>query len=599
LAADLRFDLSTLKELPVVCWATDGDGKVCFLSALAAETLGVLPAEAVGRKVPSFPAPSGLRALLSRDGEVLAGGRRMQSEERLGAAAGEGRRHLVLRFPFAVADSSSAPRVGGVAIELEGLPAAGYRDLGEATFRQILDAIADMVLVKGPQSRLQWANRAFLDVYGMTNEQLQGLIDAPFVEPDFTQQYVKDDYQVFSTGKTLHIPTEPVTSHDGHILLCQTVKSPILDREGKVVMTVGVSRDISERKRMEAQMLAAKEAAEAAARAKSEFLATMSHEIRTPLNGVLGMIELLMGTELTEEQRNYATSVQACGRALLGLIGNVLDLSKIDAGRLRLERQPFDPRVLTEECRLVVAEEAAVKGLSLIVVHAPGAPAAVLGDRERVRQVLLNLLSNAVKFTESGRVTVTLSAKVASAPANTDADAGAGARADGDAIAAAPPSAGAGAQPPQRRIVLEVAVEDTGIGMNDTALAALFQPFFQADGSLTRRFGGTGLGLAISKRLAEQMGGRIDVLSAVGEGSLYRQLPGDDRGECLGAGPDHRVRLGCRAAGWCECGALDGERECLVVDPQLIGAGEAGRAVGVPGGFQAEDQRVVAENSAV
>jgi PAS domain S-box-containing protein len=393
-----------------------------------------------------------------------------------------------MRFPFARAGGGPA-QVGGVALELDGAPAAGDLALGEATFRQILDAIADLVLVKGPQSRLLWANRAFLDVYGMSNEQLQGLIDAPFVEPDFTQQYVKDDHQVFSTGKTLHIPTEPVTSHDGHILLCQTVKSAIFDRDGKVAMTVGVSRDITDRKRMETQMLVAKEAAEAAARAKSEFLATMSHEIRTPLNGVLGMIELLMGTQLTDEQRTYATSVQACGRALLGLIGNVLDLSKIEAGRLRLERQPFDPRALIEECRLVVAEEAAAKGLSLIVVHAPGVPAAALGDRERVRQVLLNLLSNAVKFTETGRVTVTLSARKA--------------------------------EPAQDGIVLEIAVEDTGVGMNDTSLAALFQPFFQADGSRTRRFGGTGLGLAISKRIADQMGGRIDVLSAVGEGSRF------------------------------------------------------------------------------
>jgi PAS domain S-box-containing protein len=405
-------------------------------------------------------------------------------------------------------------------LDLEDNGGAASAELGEATFRQILDAIADMVLVKGPQSRLLWANRAFLDVYGMTNQQLQGLIDAPFVEPDFTQQYVKDDYQVFSTGKTLNIPEEPVTSHDGRILTCQTMKSPIFDADGKVAMTVGVSRDISERKRLEAQMVAAKEAAEAAVRAKSEFLATMSHEIRTPLNGVLGMIELLMATDLNEEQRNYANSVQACGRALLGLIGNVLDLSKIEAGRLRLQLLPFDPRTLIEECRLVVAEEAAAKGLALAIVHTAGIPAAVLGDRERVRQVLLNLLSNAVKFTESGRVTATLAARPAP-PQPLDGDAAAADAPAADQVVAGSGKAGEPGGPAPRRIELEITVEDTGIGMTEESLSALFRPFFQADGSPTRRYGGTGLGLAISKRIVDQMGGRIEVRSAPGDGTRF------------------------------------------------------------------------------
>ena len=487
-------------------WATDGEGRICFLSQAAAELLGVPAAEVLGRPLSSFPVGSALGALLARDREVWRSGRKLQGEERLGP--GDGRRHLVVRFPLA---TGAGRYVAGIALDLDDGPggAAANPELGEATFRQILDAIADMVLVKGPQSRLLWANRAFLDVYGMTNQELQGLIDAPFVEPDFTQQYVKDDYQVFSTGKTLHIPEEPVTSHDGHILVCQTVKSAIFDDKGQVAMTVGVSRDISDRKRMEAQMLAAKDAAEAATRAKSEFLATMSHEIRTPLNGVLGMIELLMATELNEEQRNYATAVQACGRALLGLIGNVLDLSKIEAGGLRLQRVPFEPRTLIEECRLVVAEEAAAKGLSLAIVHGPGIPAAVLGDRERLRQVLLNLLSNAVKFTESGRVTATLAARPAAAAEPSDADPDSSARGAGDSAVTV------------RRIQLEITVEDTGIGMSRESLGALFRPFFQADGSPTRRYGGTGLGLAISKRIIDQMGGSIEVRSALGEGTRF------------------------------------------------------------------------------
>ncbi len=396
---------------------------------------------------------------------------------------------------------SVAPNLSGIALAHVGAENEENRRLEEATFRQILDAITDMVLVKGPRSRLLWANRAFLEAYGMTNEELAGQLDAPFAEPDFTQQYIRDDHQVFSTGRPLDIPEDPLKTHDGRTLICQTVKSPIFGRDGKVAKTVAVIRDITERKRLETAMVAAKEKAEEGVRAKSAFLATMSHEIRTPLNGVLGMIELLMATPLTGEQRTYATSIEACGRALLGLIGNVLDLSKIEAGQFQIEDLPFGPMVIVEECRLVVAEVAATKGLSLTLTVGPGVPAQVRGDRERLRQVLLNLLSNAVRFTEAGAVSIALTASRPVVGEGPPGDAS-----DGDG---------------RGRLRLELAVEDTGIGMSAETCANLFKPFFQADGSTTRRFGGTGLGLAISKRIVAQMGGSFDVRSAVGAGSRF------------------------------------------------------------------------------
>lgn len=269
--------------------------------------------------------------------------------------------------------------------------------------------------------------------------------------------------------------------------IADTVVVPLRDDRGDRIAVIWVNHDITLRKETEAELLAAKEQAELANQAKSQFLATMSHEIRTPMNGVLGMIGLLLDTSLDEEQRTYAETVRDSGEALVTIIDDILDFSKMEAGKLDLERADFDLRQSVEAVVDLLAPRAQSRGIELGSFIAPDVPTALKGDPGRLRQILLNLAGNAVKFTERGGISVFVSALETS----------------------------------KERALVKFEIVDTGIGIPDHLQSGLFAEFTQVDPSYTRRYGGTGLGLAISKKLTELMGGDIGFESKLGAGSTF------------------------------------------------------------------------------
>ncbi len=364
-----------------------------------------------------------------------------------------------------------------------------------ARYESIVQNAVEGIFQSTPDGRYILVNKALARMYGYYSPQhllseVQDISRSIYVDPK-TRQVFKQ--LIEREGEVRGLEYE-VYRRDGSTLWISEHARAVRDEQGRVLYYEGFVQDISRRKKAEMDLVAAKEAAEAASRAKSQFLASMSHEIRTPMNGVIGMASLLLDTPLLREQADYVETIRQSGDSLLTIINDILDFSKIESGRLELEAEVFCLRDCVEGCLDLLSLKASQKGLDLLYEIADGVPGSVRGDATRLRQVIVNLLGNAVKFTERGEVFLSIRCESLQAGA-------------------------AGCASPVR---LCVSVKDTGIGIPPEAQDRIFESFTQVDASTTRRYGGTGLGLAISRRLVELMGGRMEVESALGLGSEFR-----------------------------------------------------------------------------
>jgi two-component system sensor histidine kinase/response regulator len=403
----------------------------------------------------------------------------------------------------------SAPlRVAGTLEAMDADPLIGRRreqaDLtlsaSEESFRLLVESVQDYaILMLSPEGNIATWNTGAERIKGYRSDEIIGQHFSVFYPPEDVASG-KPERELAAAEAEGRMEDEGWrVKHDGTRFWANVVITALRDKQGKLRGFGKVTRDLTERR--------AHEQAQEASRLKSEFVANMSHELRTPLNGVIGMTQLLRDTALDERQSGYVDALGASSDALLAVISNVLDFSKMQAGRLELDRTDFDIRDVVEEATLMLAEQAHVKGLEIGHWVEDEVPIAVNGDRARLLQILLNLLSNAVKFTAVGEVALRVESSV------------------GDE--------------------LRFSVLDTGIGIDEEQAAMLFDAFAQADLSTTRQYGGTGLGLAISRRLVELMEGRIGAEHREDEGSVFwfsAAMPA-----VAGVGPAARARTDLQA----------------------------------------------------
>ena len=386
------------------------------------------------------------------------------------------------RDQLAEANATLEQRV--IASTAEAADAALEARANEARYRLLADNATDIVSLLDFEFRPIYVSPALSDILGYTELELRKL-DLDIVHPDDRRNHAKA-YKALAAGEPHATLLHRVRHRDDRWIWLESLINRVADDDGTGAAYVSTARDVSLRMEAEQAMRDAKTEAERANQVKSQFLASMSHEIRTPMNGVLGFADLLLDSDLTRDQRRQVSLLRDAGQSLLAIINDILDISRIEAGKLQLERIAISPAAIVDAAVSLVRRQVAEKGLDISATVARDVPAWILTDPTRLRQIILNLLSNAVKFTDSGSISVVMRCE------------------QGDG-----------------RRLLRCEVADTGVGISEEAQGRLFRDFSQVDATTTRRYGGTGLGLSICRRLAEAMGGSIGVQSAPGAGSRF------------------------------------------------------------------------------
>lgn len=399
----------------------------------------------------------------------------------------DGTRHNVIfnKSTYANADNVLSGLVGVILDITEHKRIEDNLRESEEKYRLLVEGQTDLVVKVDTQGRFLFVSPTYCDLFGKTEEELLGRTFMPLVCEEDREITAREMENLYRPPYTCYIEQRAMTK-DGWRWLAWADKS-VLDSQKNVIAIIGVGRDITDSKRVEYDLLRAKEAAEAAAQAKIDFMANMSHEIRTPMNAVIGMTSILLDDEdLTSEQKDFIETIRVNGDALMVIINDILDFSKMERENAVLEEQPFELRCNVEEALDLVTTSATRKGLNLAYTIDKNVPEFIIGDPTRLRQILGNLLNNAVKFTGQGEVKLTVSAQELNGTHE-----------------------------------IHFAVQDTGIGIRPQLMNRLFQPFSRVDETVTCKYGGIGLGLAISRELVELMGGRIWAESEEGSGSIF------------------------------------------------------------------------------
>jgi two-component system sensor histidine kinase/response regulator len=493
--AERRFE-TFMAHTPAISFIKDADGRIIYVNHAFMRFHGFTAAQSIGRMDTELfgESAAGMR---TRDAEVLQTGRPVQYLLPLPGTDGALYCWLVLKF--LLRGETGQTRIGVVAVDItEQQRAADLIARSEERYRMLFEEAPVAIHEIDRDGLVTRINRAGRVLCGYSENEIIGRHASEFVAPQYREESRTAIRAKMEGTRTLAPFERRYQRKDGRLLRVEVHETAIFDHGDEIQGLRSCLVDLTERyeakERLDAFALQlqqnndtlalALESARQATRLKSQFLANMSHEIRTPMNGVLGMTELLLQSGLTEEQRSLALSVTQSGEHLLSIINDILDISKIESGKLELETTPFDLTATIEAAIELMSPTAHIKNLELTYWIAPEVPARVRGDAARLRQVLLNLLGNALKFTSAGEVVIQVTF---------DAE----------------------------NYRLRVTVADTGIGIPETAIPHLFAAFTQADNTTTRRFGGTGLGLAIAKSIVELMGGEIGVESREGRGSTF------------------------------------------------------------------------------
>ncbi|NKB55729.1 MAG: PAS domain S-box protein [Alphaproteobacteria bacterium] len=442
--------------------------------------------EILGKNAYDFQPRDIAAEITESDRQVIESGQPFEYENERLDVNGEYKNYFVIKYPV-FGDGGKVVALGSMYTDItERKQAEAALQESEALLTSFMDNANAMMFVKDQDGRYLLSNKANADMRGFEPEEMIGKTARELLGAEEAAIYEQTDLQVMETLMPVERETR-VRGADGVVRDLFSSKFPVIAENGRFIAIGSVLNDITDQKRVEEELKAAKEEAERVADAKSDFIAVISHEVRTPMNGVLGMARLMLEQPLLEEQRSQVQTIVESSEALLTILNDLLDVSKLEAGKLELETVPFATRSLITDTANVMASRAKEKGLTLELKVAPGMPHALLGDASRLRQILLNLLSNAIKFTDRGKVTV----------------------------------AARGMETLSGAFKLVLSVTDTGIGIPRDEAGKLFSPYFQAAVDVNRERGGTGLGLSICRQLAALMGGEVTLESTLGEGSTF------------------------------------------------------------------------------